>query len=528
MELAYFHDWNVLYVPDGTDFQQIIAAQRKATELENGQPTAIVYRTTKGWRYGIEGKAAHGAGHKLCADGFFEAVAPFMGQAEGALPRCEAGHERCDSGAKKEIIEECFWEALGVVRRTLEGRQELVSMLVDRIKAARRRLDSTDRKPRESAPNLDALYHAAEAKAATTPEELVLAPGTQTTLRGQLGTALNYLNKASNGAILAASADLLGSTSVSASAKGFPEGYYSAGQNPDARLLSIGGICEDAMSGILAGISTFGRHIGVGSSYAAFIAPLGHIAARLHAIGNQAQKELSGDPYKPFLLICAHAGLKTGEDGPTHADPQPLQLLQQNFPLGTVITLTPWDPAEVWPLLTAALGKRPAVVAPFVTRPNETILDRKALGIAPATDATTGVYALRRAKGKGDGTLVLQGSGTTYAFLEGAFPLLEKQGLDLNIYYVASAELFDLLPASEQTSIFPAEHADEAMGITGFTLPTMYKWIRSESGRARTLHPFQKGHFLGSGQADAVLAEAGMDGESQFKAIMEYVKERDH
>ncbi|HEY4640984.1 MAG TPA: hypothetical protein VII75_06540 [Thermoanaerobaculia bacterium] len=27
--------------------------------------------------------------------------------------------------------------------------------------------------------------------------------------------------------------------------------------------------------------------------------------------------------------------LKTGEDGPTHADPQPLQLLQENFPLGS-------------------------------------------------------------------------------------------------------------------------------------------------------------------------------------------------
>lgn len=100
--------------------------------------------------------------------------------------------------------------------------------------------------------------------------------------------------------------------------------------------------------------------------------------------------------------------------------------------------------------------------------------------------------------------------------------------MDLNIYYVASAELFDLLPASEQKRIFPAEHANEAMGITGFTLPTMYKWIRSESGRARTLHPFQKGHFLGSGQADAVLAEAGLDGASQFKAVMDYVKESDH
>ncbi len=38
------------------------------------------------------------------------------------------------------------------------------------------------------------------------------------------------------------------------------------------------------------------------------------------------------------------------------------------------------------------------------------------------------------------------------------------------------------------------------------------------------MHPFQKGHFLGSGPGDVVLAEAGLDGESQFKAIMEYVK----
>ncbi len=36
-----------------------------------------------------------------------------------------------------------------------------------------------------------------------------------------------------------------------------------------------------------------------------------------------------------MILVCAHAGLKTGEDGPTHADPQPLQLLQENFPAGT-------------------------------------------------------------------------------------------------------------------------------------------------------------------------------------------------
>jgi transketolase len=45
-ELAYLHDWNVIFVPDGFDWQQITLAQRLALELDNGQPTAI-YRTIK-------------------------------------------------------------------------------------------------------------------------------------------------------------------------------------------------------------------------------------------------------------------------------------------------------------------------------------------------------------------------------------------------------------------------------------------------------------------------------------------------
>ncbi len=109
------------------------------------------------------------------------------------------------------------------------------------------------------------------------------------------------------------------------------------------------------------------------------------------------------EPYRPIILVCAHAGLKTGEDGPTHADPQPLQLLQENFPRGTMITLTPWDPQEIWILMSAAFIKRPAIIAPFVTRPNEKVVDRKALGLAPVTSAATGVYLLRGGKGKETG-----------------------------------------------------------------------------------------------------------------------------
>jgi transketolase len=336
---------------------------------------------------------------------------------------------------------------------------------------------------------------------------------------------LQDFNNASNGAILSASADLLGSTSINTAAEGFAGGYYNADTNPQARLLSIGGICEDAISGVLAGISTYGHHIGVGSSYAAFIAALGHVSARLHAIGNQARQAIFKEPYHTFMLVCAHAGLKTGEDGPTHADPQALQLLQENFPRGTAITLTPWDPQEIWTLVAAALAKRPALIAPFVTRPKETVIDREALGLAPATAAAYGMYPLRKARRQADGTLVLQGSEVAYAFVQEALPLLEKQGIDLEAYYVASAELFDLLPASEQEKIFSETQAQRAMGITGFTLATMYRWIRSDRGRRMTLHPYLNGHYLGSGQADMVLAEAGLDGQSQFKAIMRYLED---
>jgi transketolase len=360
----------------------------------------------------------------------------------------------------------------------------------------------------------------------TIPESLRLTPGTSTTLRGELGRVLQYYNKESNGAIFAASADLLGSTSVNVIGKDFPEGYYNAVSNPGSRLMSIGGICEDAMSGILSGLSTFGYHIGVGSSYGAFIAALGHIASRLHAIGNQARQAIKEEPYKTFILVCAHAGLKTGEDGPTHADPQALQIMQDNFPLGTVITLTPWDPAELWTLVSACLAKRPAVMVPFVTRPSETILDREALGLAPVKEAATGVYQLRRSEGKSEGSLVIQGSDVAYAFIEEAMPLLKEKGVDLDVYYVASAELFDLLPKEEQERIFPDTLAQRVMGITGFTLPTLHKWVRSKYGRSMSLYPFQKGHFLGSGQAHMVLAEAGLDGESQFKAIMRYIENR--
>ena len=296
-ELFYLHDWNVVDVADGHDVQQVVAAQHHALTLDTGQPTAIVYRTHKGWRYGVEGKGSHGAGHKLCSEGFYEALAE-LSRTTGAeidLPTCDPADRACAGPGGASVRERCFWQALQAIRAQVHQQLPMAAALARRLAAARDRLDARERAPKAGAPRVDDAYELAEAAAQVapapeaTPHQLRLAPGTFTTLRGEFGRALHHLQAASGGAFLVASADLMGSTSVDTIAGGFPAGFWNACTNPDARLLSVGGICEDAIAGVLSGITAYGHDLGVGSSYGAFMAPLGHIAARLHAIGAQAR-----------------------------------------------------------------------------------------------------------------------------------------------------------------------------------------------------------------------------------------------
>nr|NIR52829.1 hypothetical protein [candidate division KSB1 bacterium]NIR72219.1 hypothetical protein [candidate division KSB1 bacterium]NIS28099.1 hypothetical protein [candidate division KSB1 bacterium]NIT74979.1 hypothetical protein [candidate division KSB1 bacterium]NIU28783.1 hypothetical protein [candidate division KSB1 bacterium] len=378
VELCYCHDWNVIFVPDGTDFPQVLAAQKLALTMENKQPTAIVYRTTKGWKYGIEGKSSHGAGHKFCSEGYYQTCEVFENYFDVTMPRF--------SGEPTPVnIEKTFFDTLMVFRTALEGQKKLSVFVGDHLAKAKKDLKKLNRKPRENAPSLDRLYKSDNGiNEDATPAELYLKTGDPVTLRSALGNVLNVLNKKTDGALIGAAADLLNSTSVSNMNKGFEEGYLNAASNPGSRLIAVGGICEDAMGAFMAGLSSFGHHIGVTSSYGAFIGALEHVAARLHGIGQQAKGQLRREPYHTWIMVNAHAGVKTGEDGPTHADPQVLQLLQENFPKGVLITLTPWDPQEIWPLMVAGLKARPAILCPFVTRPPDKVINRKEYGLPPA------------------------------------------------------------------------------------------------------------------------------------------------
>jgi hypothetical protein len=118
--------------------------------------------------------------------------------------------------------------------------------------ASRERLDRRQRKARKGAPLVGKVYDAA--RPAEVPADLVLTPGAEMTLRGQLGKVLGHFNQLSEGAFFIAAADLLGSTSVNEGARGFPGGFFHANANPAARLLAVGGIwgLSRSLRGLLA------------------------------------------------------------------------------------------------------------------------------------------------------------------------------------------------------------------------------------------------------------------------------------
>ena len=381
-ELFYLHDWNVIFVPDGHDVQQVVAAQRQALTLDTGQPTAIVYRTLKGWKYGVEGKGSHGAGHKLCSDGFYEALAELSRTtgAEVDLPTCDPATR----AAPARTARACARTASG--RRSRSSARGCTSSCRWRRRwraaAGRARAPRRARAgPRPGAPRVDAAYELARGGA-----DRAGAGGDA----GRAAPRAGLVHDAARRARPRAPAPADGQRRRLPHRLRRParldqrehhrrrlprrllERAHEPGGAPALRRRHLRGRHRRRPQ----------RHLDLRARHRRrLVLRRLHGAARPHRRAPARHRRpgagpSTGEPYKPLILVCAHAGLKTGEDGPTHADPQALQLLQEDFPRGTAISLTPWEPQEIWTLTAAALAKRPAVISAFVTRPNEPVLDR--------------------------------------------------------------------------------------------------------------------------------------------------------
>ena len=52
----------------------------------------------------------------------------------------------------------------------------------------------------------------------------------------------------------------------------------------------------------------------------------------------------------------------------------------------------------------------------------------------------------------------------------------------------------------------------------------MHKWITGYEERRRILHPFFGGTYLGSGTAESVLKQAGLDEKNLYKQVKKYIE----
>ena len=507
-ELFYLNGFNVIFVKEGLNAAHIYAAQKFAEKINNGQPTVIIYRTVKGWHYGLEGKASHGGGHKLCSPEFYKALEEFEHTFGVKVPHLSEG----------QSAEECFYNNLLLIRKVITENKDLFNYFATKIKFSAVKLKSFARIAKEF--KTEDVYKAF--KPENIPAEFTFPAGQNPTLRATMAQALEKISKDTLGTMFVATADLAGSTGAGKIAYD-SNGFYNKLTNPNSRLIASGGITEDGLSAVMSGLSAYGKQIGVAASYGAFTSAMMHTQARLHAIGQQALQEATGKNKNTFIIFTGHAGLPTGPDGPTHADPQMLQLITENFPKGAAITLTPLDANDVWPALTAALNKRPAVLYPVVTRPNVKITDRATLGSDAQTQAKNGVYSLYKHP-QAQGTVIVQGSGVGEIFVQEVLPKIKADNLPINAYYVVSPELFDMLSEAEQNAALPVTELYRAIAITDFTIPTMYKWLKSVKGVELSLYPFKHGRYLTSGQAADCYKEAGLDSESQINQIRFYLE----
>src|ERR1019366_2557033 len=207
-----------------------------------------------------------------------------------------------------------------------------------------------------------------------------------------------------------------------------------------------------------------------------------------------------------FIMVAAHDGPETGEDGPTHHGLFWMSLFTA-YP--GIKVMKPLDANEAIEMLfhAAELGE-PVVFS--VVRPGVPVLKR-GNGIPPAREAINGAYVLKpfRASGKPKLVLAVCG-GQVMANLLEILPELEELH-DVKIIAVTSPQLFEELRKTDPQKADAILSADERPhvvalhnGWRGFLYPFLLPADHAERS-------FGMDDFLRSGSPKEIYRAAGFD-----------------
>lgn len=474
--------WNIIEV-DGHDFRQLAHAYRKAAAgFGNGRPSVVICHTVKGKHYGrLEGTAdSHGTPlpHADYVElmgklGFEVSGEPASGQRNVASVLSALGEEEIDY----------LLARLEAARRMLEPEPRLVetmrAVLGDRPMADYRSLE----RPKEM------------------PPELLFKPGEKVATRRASEAWFAWAMK-QTGFFYAGAGDLAKSILT-----GKAEQVYGlvSRENPFGRGIRFG-IAEQnmaMMSVAMAGDTLPGgfRPMTAFASYGVFSVMMAN-AVRMALISNEVNPASRGF----FILLAAHDGPETGEDGPTHHGLFWMSLYSA-YP--GIKVYKPLDANETVEMLFHAAA-RGEPVALSVVRPPVPVF-RRGDGVPPAIEAVNGAYVFKdyANNGKRKLALVVCG-GQVMANVLAALPELEGE-LDIKIVAATSPELFEELrrnnPAKAEAILSAGERASALAfhnGWRGF----LYPFLLPAGYENRT---FGMDRFLRSGRPGELYAAAGFD-----------------
>jgi transketolase len=552
------YGWNVLSIPDGHDYSQILGALRTMDtwDAADRRPMILFGKTTKGyWPEAHDGKIpgeaeqsqivgykSHPFGFKMNAPYIVALAATFEkrygirfdGMREGAVkdPRERLLQFKTNIDTVMSVLDQNGlgdWLAdrlVGIGDSVKDEFQLRIDVKRDPFLDDRLRVANLPVEPQ----TLDVTNPSSGAK-----KQIAVAlfrkPGEAAGARRGISEVLKWLNYVTGNRVLTAAADLSESVNLE---HGSVWGHYDPVDNPSGTRLkaaiqeagnvstAIGLVSQNASvdPDKFAGVWAFS------GTYGAFT-PLMYLPARVWSQQSQDSKFRTG----VLHILAAHSGPETAADARTHFgifSPQVWKL----FPRGHIINLSFWDYNDVAPgyfaaAEIAARDKRVGIITLEVARPDSAVADRQTFADTDLKAAAKGLYVVREfAAGRPKhGYVVAQGASATFNLVK-VLPRLEHAGINVKVVAAVSEELFDHQPEAYRNSVLPPGARQDLMFVSS---GTRRMWpLRNVGAQADEYSMTSDWHdqWLTGGLEADVIAEAHLDAESIFGGVKRFAEER--
>ncbi len=498
--------WNIIEV-DGHNVLELAYAYMKANQgFGNKKATVIIAHTIKGKHYGkLEGTAdSHGT--PLPQSEYVE----LMKKLGFDIPGIENETMKDIDVVTSQIIKEdadYFLERLEIGKQKIKPEKELMKKMETALKGRPMNDYKSIKRP-------DVL-----------PPELIFQEGEKIATRRATEAFFKWL-MAKTAFFYLGAGDLMKSILT-----GQAENVYGVitKENPYGRGIRFG-IAEQNMAMMSTALSSdilpggF-QAMSVFATYGVFTSIMSN-SVRMALINNAVNPNAKGF----FIMMAAHDGPETGDDGPTH---QGLFWMSLFNAYPGIKVYKPMDANETVEMLFYALEKGEPV-AFSVMRPPTPILKRGKAAccgqdVPPAKEAINGAYVFKpfrengpdASAGAGKKKIVLAiCGGQVMANVLEILPELEAQNLDIKIIAVTSPELYEELKERDPqkaASILSDEERKNVIALHNGWPGFMYPFILPSDYPKRAIGITK---FLKSGPPVEVYQSAGFDPQSLKEKIL--------